>query len=111
MTRIHHLQVGTLALWERLDEEQREQRDRETVLSDLAEEKRGRGRPAVGKPLPVRFPDWRRRVLTADAAAAVVPDAELVRWLVGQAYSPLDRDAREAGVARTDLIRERMAQS
>lgn len=108
VTQIHQLPTATMDLWQRLDIEQRNTRERDQLLADLDAEQTGPGRPAIGKPFPVRLPDWRRRIITADAAAAGVKDAELVRWLIGQAYAQLDHDARQAGVERIDLIRTRI---
>lgn len=111
VTQHHQLPVATRELWAQLDDEHRAAADRAIVLADLDAERRGPGRPPVGKPLPVRLPDWRRRIITADAAAVGVKDAELIRWLVGEAYAELDRAARAAGTDRTDLIRVRMNQT
>ncbi len=110
VTRIHQLPLGTLDLWQRHDDELRDEHDRDTVLAELDKEKRTRGRQPIGKPFPVRLPDWRRRILATDAAAIGVPDAHLVRWLLAQAYRQLNQDAEAAGVDRIDLIRERMSQ-
>jgi hypothetical protein len=110
VTQIRQLPFGTLELWQQLEDGQRAAGDREHVLAEMDAEQRGPGRPAVGKPFPVRLPDWRRRMITADAAYVGVKDAELVRWLIGHAYAALDRDAREAGTTRIELIRTRLAE-
>lgn len=99
---------GVLVLWSQLAAELRADTERAEVVEQVGEPNRG-GRPAVGKPLLVRMPDWRRAMTKADAAAAGISEAELVRWLVGQAYEHLTREAGADGVSRTDLIRDRIA--
>lgn len=109
ITQIHALPPATHDLWGRLVDEQRAAREQSEMTTALAEESRGPGRPPVGKPFPVRLPAWRRAILAADSATVGVKEAELVRWLINQAYGQLDRDARDAGINRTELIRARLA--
>lgn len=105
-TAIRDLPQQTIDLWTQLDQESRDQHEQERLTNDLAEERRGRGRPAVGRAIPVRLPDWRITVLDRDAAAAGIGRAELVRALITIAYRTIDRDAQAAGIDRATVIRD-----
>lgn len=99
-TPVTELPQHTVDLWNQLREEQRDQREHDTLT---AEQKRGRGRPRKGSRVPVRLPDWQIRSLDIDAAAAGVDRADLLRALVRSAYRTLNREVR-AGADRAALI-------
>lgn len=104
-TAIHDLPDHTLDLLGQLAQEQRDEREQEQLADDLAEERRGRGRPAVGRAIPVRLPTWRIDILDRDAQAAGIGRAELIRALISHAYRTVDRDAQATGLDRATVIR------
>lgn len=98
MTQVHSLPVHTYDLWMKLHEEQLVQREVDGLLSDLEDERRGPGQPPIGKPVPVRLPEWLITKLDADAKAAGISRARLIRDLIGEAYAA--RRAHAAGDSR-----------
>jgi len=103
-TAAHDLPQHTLILWEQLQQEQRDQREQTQLADELAQERRGRGRPRIGRPVPLRLPDWRITDLDRDAQAASVDRAELIRALIAIAYDKIRDDAQSAGVDPTEHL-------
>lgn len=93
-TEVRSLPRHTLDLFAQLDQERRNEREEEQLVAEV---RRGRGRPQIGRAISVRLPDWRITALDRDAQAAGVDRPELIRALIGAAYATL----RTAGAAGT----------
>ena len=80
-TQIHHLAPHVLTVWGELDAQQR---DATLAAQDADREERDarRGRPEIGRRIPVRMPDWLIRLVDDYADAHAMPRAEAARHLI-----------------------------
>jgi hypothetical protein len=86
-TLVHHLPAATMTLWEQLSEEQRVAREREQLLTDEADDRRGPGQPPIGRPVPIRLPAWLIADLDHLAKQEGTSRARLIRGLIGEALA------------------------
>ncbi|WP_433067246.1 hypothetical protein [Dactylosporangium sp. CS-033363] len=93
-SEIRQLPMATIELWTELDVERRVDADRRRLLADDDADRRG-GRPAVGRPVAVRLPNWYIDALDREAEDEGTTRPEYMRTLITEA-----RAARAARNAR-----------
>jgi len=95
-TAIHSLPNRTLDLWARLDEERRTQSQTRRLVDEAAAERGGPGQPPIGRPVPVRLPEWLITLLDTEAAETGISRAQLIRDLVMEAHATRRARRQEA---------------
>lgn len=86
-TQQHQLPAATLNLREQLGEEQRIERQQAQLIAGDDEERRGPGQPPIGRPIPVRLPEWLIADLDRLAEKEGTSRARLIRGLIGEALT------------------------
>jgi hypothetical protein len=90
-TAINMLPPRTLGLWAALDQLHREQTENQD-LSRGGED--GPGQPSIGRPTPIRLPEWLIKILDNEANAEGISRARHVRNLILEARAA--RTARQS---------------